>query len=100
MTYYEKLNIEYFYQKNVSIETNDGRTFNGLLDMHLINDYWEEDGEKEALGLSPIPNPQNIIEAIELDTIKSIELMKQPQATLPTFTTPRHTPTSVVRAGA
>ena len=46
----------------------DGTFREGVLDLDLINEDWEEDGEREALGLQVGEH----LEGIYLDTIKFI----------------------------
>ena len=69
MAYYEKLELSGFESGcHVIIGFNDGTFREGILEISLINEDWEEDGEREALGLQGI----GCIEGIYLDTIKFI----------------------------
>ena len=66
MTYYVKLGIGKHLGHEIIVGTNEGKYYRGILSDGLTNEDWEEDGEKEELGLDI---GENIL-CIELDTIK------------------------------
>ena len=66
MTYYEKLSIGKHLGHEIVVGVEDGKYYIGTLTDGLINEDWEEDEEKEALGLKI----EEKIVCIELDTIK------------------------------
>ena len=66
MRYYEKLGIGNHLGHEVVVGTDDGKYYRGILSDGLVNEDWEEDGEKEELGLDIGDN----ILCIELDAIK------------------------------
>ena len=68
MDYYTKLDIIGNLGHFVIIGLCDGTYREGVLDLALINEDWEEDGEKPALGLLMGEH----IEGIYLETIKFI----------------------------
>ena len=69
MTYYEKLKLSGFPTGClVIIGLNNGTFREGVIETGLINEDWEEDNEREALGLRGI----GCIEGVYLDTIKFI----------------------------
>ena len=68
MNYYEKLNISSYLGHNVIIGLNDGTFYEGVLDIDLINEDYEEDNEKPALGLQIGER----LEGIYFETIKFI----------------------------
>ena len=71
MDYYKHLNIDSLLGHEVTIRTFDGENIKGILEIDQINETWEEDGEKEAIGIRKL-NTKYII-AIELDEIASIQ---------------------------
>ena len=68
MAYYEKLSLSKFIGHNVIIGLIGGTFREGVLDIDLINEDWEEDGERESLGLMVGER----LEGIYLDMIKFI----------------------------
>ena len=68
MAYYERLNLSKFIGHRVIIGLIGGTFREGILDIDLINEDWEEDGERESLGLMV----GEYIEGIYLDSIKFI----------------------------
>ena len=68
MDYYEKLNLNIYLGHNVIIGLTDGTFREGILDLDLINEDYEEDGERAALGLQIGEH----LEGIYLDVIKFI----------------------------
>jgi len=66
VTYYVKLGIGKYLGHEVVVGTDDGKYYKGILTDGLVNEDWEEDGEKEALGL----DIGNNILCIDLDTIE------------------------------
>jgi len=68
MTYYKMLNITNYVGHTVIVGLNEGTFYEGILDIDSINENWEEDGEREALGLQMGEH----LEGIYLDTIKFI----------------------------
>ena len=68
MVNYEKLGLSRFIGHRVIIGLVGGTFREGVLDIDLINEDWEEDGERETLGLLVGER----LEGIYLDTIKFI----------------------------
>ena len=68
MAYYEKLSLSKFIGHKVIIGLIGGTFREGVLDIDLINEDWEEDGERESLGLMVGER----LEGIYLDMIKFI----------------------------
>ena len=69
LTYYEKLKLSGFQTGcPVIIGLNNGTFREGVIEIGLINEDWEEDNEREALGL----RGSGCIEGVYLDTIKFI----------------------------
>ena len=68
MTYYNKLNIGSYFGQTLVVGTDDGRYLKGVLEIDLLNEDWEEDGEKEAFVL----RVDGKLIAIEMDTVHFI----------------------------
>jgi len=66
VSYYIKLGVGKHLGHEVVIGTDDGKYYRGILSDGLVNEDWEEDGEKEELGLDI---GENIL-CIELETIE------------------------------
>ena len=68
MSYYEKLNINRYLGHNIIVITHNGAFYEGLLSDGLINEDWQEDEEKEAIGL----RIGNRLESVYLDAVQYI----------------------------
>jgi hypothetical protein len=68
MSLYETLNIANLMGYDVTIWLRDGSVHRGILDLDLVNEDWEDDGEKPALGL----DVGSHIDTIYFDTIQCI----------------------------
>ena len=68
MANYEKLGLSRFIGHRIIIGLVGGTFREGILDIDLINEDWEDDGERETLGLLVGER----LEGIYLDTIKFI----------------------------
>ena len=68
MTYYEKLDISSHMGHSVIVGFGGGKYCEGVLEVDLINECWEEDGERESIGLLM----DGKLTAIPMDTIRFI----------------------------
>ena len=65
---YEKLKIKQLLGHKVIVGVCNGKFYEGILDMELVNEDFAEDGEKPAIGLEM----KNHTEAIYWEDIKFI----------------------------
>ena len=68
MDYYKKLNLKNYLGHDVIIGLNDGTFREGVYDLELINEDYEEDNERAALGILS----SGRLEGIYLDIIRFI----------------------------